>query len=88
MARHTARDVRGENRFEVLHALFDLGPSSRQELARHTGLSQATVTTLVGGFLAEGVPHIAAVERHAVAPRPLVIFVPFECPPGRGACRG
>lgn len=66
MARHTARDVRSENRFEVLHALFDLGPSSRQELARHTGLSQATVTTLVAGFLAEGVLHIAAVERNAV----------------------
>jgi predicted NBD/HSP70 family sugar kinase len=37
VARHTARDLRSENRFEVLHALFDLGPSSRQELARRTG---------------------------------------------------
>ncbi|MBZ3916283.1 ROK family transcriptional regulator [Streptomyces acidiscabies] len=66
MARHTARDLRGENRFAVLHALFDLGPSSRQELARHTGLSQATVTTLVGEFLAEGVLVIAARERGGV----------------------
>ncbi|GAA4061013.1 ROK family transcriptional regulator [Streptomyces shaanxiensis] len=66
MARHTVRDVRSENRFEVLHALFDLGPSSRQELARHTGLSLATVTTLAGEFLAEGVLRIAAVERNAV----------------------
>ncbi|MCL8011471.1 winged helix-turn-helix domain-containing protein [Streptomyces sp. AS02] len=60
------RDVRSENRFEVLHALLELGPSSRQELARHTGLSLATVTTLVGKFLAEGVLRIAAVERTAV----------------------
>ncbi|MFM9610388.1 ROK family transcriptional regulator [Streptomyces niveiscabiei] len=66
MARHTARDLRGENRFAVLHALFDLGPSSRQELARHTGLSQATVTTLVGEFLAQGVLVIAARERGGV----------------------
>ncbi|WP_319724611.1 ROK family transcriptional regulator [Streptomyces niveiscabiei] len=66
VARHTARDLRGENRFAVLHALFDLGPSSRQELARHTGLSQATVTTLVGEFLAEGVLVIAARERGGV----------------------
>ncbi|MEU6353518.1 ROK family protein [Streptomyces sp. NPDC047072] len=66
MARHSARDVRSENRFEVLHALFDLGPSSRQELARHTGLSQATVTTLAGEFLAEDVLRIAAVERKRV----------------------
>lgn len=66
MARHSARDVRSENRFEVLHALFDLGPSSRQELARHTGLSQATVTTLAGEFLAEDVLRIAAVERRTV----------------------
>ncbi|MET8975381.1 ROK family transcriptional regulator [Streptomyces sp. NPDC004539] len=66
MARHTARDLRSENRFEVLHALFDLGPSSRQELARHTGLSQATVATLVGQFLSEGVLTIAAKERSGV----------------------
>ncbi|MEX3100971.1 ROK family transcriptional regulator [Streptomyces sp. ST1015] len=66
VARHTARDLRGENRFAVLHALFDLGPSSRQELARHTGLSQATVTTLVGEFLAQGVLVIAARERGGV----------------------
>ena len=64
MARHTARDLRSENRFEVLHALFELGPSTRQELARHTGLSQATVATLVTEFLSGGVLHIAAVERN------------------------
>ncbi|SDN55135.1 Sugar kinase of the NBD/HSP70 family, may contain an N-terminal HTH domain [Streptomyces sp. cf386] len=84
MARHTARDLRSENRFEVLHALFDLGPSSRQELARHTGLSQATVTTLAGEFLAEGVLHIAAVERNAVG-RP---YERLTINPGRGRIVG
>ncbi|CAM5654024.1 ROK family transcriptional regulator OS=Streptomyces alboniger OX=132473 GN=CP975_27900 PE=3 SV=1 [Streptomyces alboniger] len=64
MARHTARDLRSENRFEVLHALFELGSSTRQELARHTGLSPATVATLVTEFLSEDVLHIATVERN------------------------
>ncbi|WP_246561557.1 ROK family transcriptional regulator [Streptomyces roseirectus] len=84
MARHTARDLRSENRFEVLHALFDLGPSSRQELARHTGLSQATVTTLVGEFLSEGVLTIAARERTGVG-RP---YDRLAIDPGRGRIVG
>lgn len=84
MARHTARDVRGENRFEVLRALFDLGASSRQELARHTGLSQATVTTLVGEFLSEGVLAIAARERGGVG-RP---YERLAIDPGRGRIVG
>ncbi|MFF4833348.1 ROK family transcriptional regulator [Streptomyces sp. NPDC001315] len=66
MARRTARDLRSENRFEVLHALFDVGPSTRQELARRTALSPATVATLVTEFLSEGVLHIATVERNTV----------------------
>lgn len=64
VARHTARDLRSENRFKVLQALFELGPSTRQELARHTGLSPATVATLVTEFLAEAVLRIASVERN------------------------
>jgi len=84
VARHTARDLRGENRFEVLHALFDLGPSSRQELARHTGLSQATVATLVGQFLAEGVLTITAKERPGVG-RP---YERLAIDPGRGRIVG
>ncbi|WP_416971145.1 ROK family protein [Streptomyces sp. 4F14] len=84
MARHTAQDLRSENRFAVLHALFDLGPSSRQELARHTGLSQATVTTLVGEFLAEGVLVITARERGGVG-RP---YERLAIDPGRGRIVG
>ncbi|MFF0156195.1 ROK family protein [Streptomyces sp. NPDC005263] len=44
--------------------MFELGPSTRQELARHTGLSPATVATLVTEFLSEDVLHIATVERN------------------------
>ncbi|MFF7067439.1 ROK family transcriptional regulator [Streptomyces pseudovenezuelae] len=64
MARRTARDLRSENRFEVLHALFEHGPSARQELARHTGLSPATVATIVTEFLSEGVLRVATVENN------------------------
>ncbi len=64
--RQTSRDLRNESRFEVLHALFALGPSTRQEISRHTGLSPATVATLVTQFLAEGVLRIAMVEQNTV----------------------
>jgi predicted NBD/HSP70 family sugar kinase len=63
--RQTSRDLRNESRFEVLHALFELGPSTRQEIARHTGLSTATVATLVTEFLSEGVLR-ATMERRTV----------------------
>jgi predicted NBD/HSP70 family sugar kinase len=64
--RQTSRDLRNESRFEVLHALFEVGPSTRQEIARHTGLSTATVATLVTEFLSEGVLRIATMERRTV----------------------
>jgi predicted NBD/HSP70 family sugar kinase len=66
MPRQTSRDLRNESRFEVLRALFELGPSTRQEIARHTRLSTATVATLVTEFLSEGVLRIAAMERRTV----------------------
>ncbi|MBO1330700.1 ROK family protein [Streptomyces sp. VRA16 Mangrove soil] len=66
MARRTARDLRNENRFEVLHALFERGPSTRQELTRHTGLSAATVATVVTEFVVEEVLEIATVEKNTV----------------------
>jgi predicted NBD/HSP70 family sugar kinase len=66
LARQTSRDLRNESRFEVLHALFSLGPSTRQEIAKHTGLSTATVATLVTQFMAEGVLRIATVEQNTV----------------------
>jgi predicted NBD/HSP70 family sugar kinase len=66
LPRQTSRDLRNESRFEVLHALFSLGPSTRQEIAKHTGLSTATVATLVTQFMAEGVLRIATVEQNTV----------------------
>lgn len=59
MARRTARDIRSESRFDVLHALFGLGPSTRLELARETGLSIATVSTIANELITEGVVRVA-----------------------------
>ena len=84
VSRRTARDLRNESRFEVLHALFELGPSTRQELARHTGLSTATVATLVTEFLSEGVLRIATVEQNSVG-RP---YERLTIDPGRGRIVG
>ncbi|MFF0271519.1 ROK family protein [Kribbella sp. NPDC004536] len=84
MPRQTSRDLRNESRFEVLHALFTLGPSTRQEIARHTGLSPATVATLVTQFLSEGVLRIATVEQNTVG-RP---YERLTIDPGRGRILG
>lgn len=84
MPRQTSRDLRNESRFEVLHALFELGPSTRQEIAQHTGLSTATVATLVTEFLAEGVLRIATLERRTVG-RP---YERLAIDPGRGRIVG
>ncbi|TDD27763.1 ROK family transcriptional regulator [Kribbella turkmenica] len=84
MPRQTSRDLRNESRFEVLHALFSLGPSTRQEIAKHTGLSTATVATLVTQFLAEGVLRIATVEQNTVG-RP---YERLSIDPDRGRILG
>jgi predicted ArsR family transcriptional regulator len=84
LPRQTSRDLRNESRFEVLHALFSLGPSTRQEIAKHTGLSTATVATLVTQFLAEGVLRIATVEQNTVG-RP---YERLSIDPDRGRILG
>lgn len=84
MPRQTSHDLRNESRFEVLHALFMLGPSTRQELTRHTGLSPATVATLVNEFLTAGVLRIATVERRTVG-RP---YERLSIDPARGRIVG
>ncbi|MEV5613709.1 ROK family transcriptional regulator [Streptomyces sp. NPDC052225] len=45
--RRTSRDIRTANRYEILRHVITESPVSRPELARLTGLSQATVATLV-----------------------------------------
>lgn len=55
MPRHTTRDLRHANRILVLRSLFFGGASSRVELAGRTHLSPATVGTVVGELLGNGV---------------------------------
>lgn len=54
-ARRTVRDLRRDNRTAVLRQLYFGGTTSRLEVARLTGLSPATVGTVVGELLHEGV---------------------------------
>ncbi|MFF4750234.1 ROK family transcriptional regulator [Streptomyces sp. NPDC002514] len=49
--KRTSRDIRTANRYEVLRQIIAESPASRQELAAATGLSLATVATLVGELL-------------------------------------
>lgn len=51
MPRQTARDLRQGHRALVLRSLFFDGATSRFGLAGRTGLSQATISTLVGELL-------------------------------------
>jgi predicted NBD/HSP70 family sugar kinase len=48
-------NLRDEGRVRVLRALQDSGRSSRSELITSTGLSRATITTLVADLIASGV---------------------------------
>jgi predicted NBD/HSP70 family sugar kinase len=51
----TVRDLRAGNRARVLRALYFDGPRSRHELAEATGLSQASVSNVVGELIADAV---------------------------------
>lgn len=42
------------NRGRVLQVLFDLGPTSRAELARHVGVNRATITGIIQPLIDEG----------------------------------
>jgi predicted NBD/HSP70 family sugar kinase len=46
--------MRAINRFAILHAIRDAGTVSRVDLARRTGLSQATVTGITAELIREG----------------------------------
>ncbi|WP_432036462.1 ROK family protein [Streptomyces cucumeris] len=52
--KRTSRDIRTANRYEVLRHVIAGSPVSRQHLAAATGLSLATVATLVGELLRLG----------------------------------
>jgi predicted NBD/HSP70 family sugar kinase/biotin operon repressor len=51
----SAPSLRASNRLRVIQALQVLGVTSRADVARHTGLSRSTVSTIVAGLQAEGV---------------------------------
>jgi predicted NBD/HSP70 family sugar kinase/biotin operon repressor len=50
----SAPSLRASNRLRVIQALQLLGVTSRADLARHTGLSRSTVSTIVAALQAEG----------------------------------
>lgn len=53
--RRTSRDIRSDSRLDVLHAVLSAGETTRNELAQATGLSAATVATVVGELLVDGI---------------------------------
>lgn len=55
MATKTSKDIRNESRFMVLRAVYSGGTVSRAQVAAETGLSPATVNTLVGELVHEGI---------------------------------
>lgn len=55
VARRTSRDIRSESRLDVLHAVLSAGETTRGAVAASTGLSAATVATVVGELIAEGI---------------------------------
>jgi predicted NBD/HSP70 family sugar kinase len=71
--RTTIRDVSRSNRSRVLRELYFRGPSSRPRLSRDTGLSAATVGTIVGDLCAEGIMLEAGLDEPQVG-RPSAIL--------------
>ena len=58
--------LREGNRKRIINALRERGVASRAELARITGLSRSTVSTIVGDLLEAGL----AIERDRRRPTP------------------
>jgi predicted NBD/HSP70 family sugar kinase len=54
LGNRTVRDLRRHNRSTLLSALYLGDPCSRQDLVGSTGLSQGTVSTVVGELVGEG----------------------------------
>ena len=54
MPGHSLDDLRAANRRAVTSALSDMGPMSRADLARATGLSATTVSSLVNALVEDG----------------------------------
>ena len=73
----TVRDLRRGNRSVLLTKLFTEGSCSRQELSRATGLSQATVSNVIGELIADGiVAEAGLVDSDGGRPRTLLRIDP------------
>jgi predicted NBD/HSP70 family sugar kinase len=75
--RTTVRDMRRANRSVLLTKLYRDGPLSRHDLVQSTALSQASVSTLVGELIDEGlVEEAGQVESDGGRPRVLLRVAP------------
>ncbi|MGW0737503.1 ROK family protein [Streptomyces sp. NPDC002851] len=75
--KRTSRDIRTANRYQVLRQFIAHSPTSRQELAAATGLSLATVATLVGELAGLGmVTEVGFADSDGGRPRGLVALDP------------
>ena len=81
MATKTSKDIRNESRFMVLRTVYARGTVTRAEVSSETGLSPATVTTLVGELVDEGVLREAG-QISSQGGRPTSTF---QANPARGA---
>lgn len=71
--RRTVRDLRRHNRSVLLSSLYLGEPQSRQDLGRSSGLSQGTVSNVVGELLEEGlVVEAGLVDSDGGRPRTLL----------------
>jgi predicted NBD/HSP70 family sugar kinase len=79
------RSLRELNRLRVLEVVRERGDVSRAEIARHTGLSRSTVSSLIGELQRDGVVVERATGSSAQAGRPPVLLA---LDPGAGAVVG
>jgi predicted NBD/HSP70 family sugar kinase len=75
--KRTVRDLRRDNRAAILRRLYFDAPLSRQELARDTGLSNGSISNVVGELVAEGVVEEAgSVDSDGGRPRVMLKVAP------------
>src|SRR5437870_1107180 len=71
--KQTVRDLRRHNRSVLLSTLYLADPQSRQDLSQVTGLSQGTVSNVVGELIDEGlVVEAGMVDSDGGRPRTLL----------------
>src|SRR5699024_6468784 len=81
VAAKSSKDIRNESRFMVLRTVYARHTVTRAQISAETGLSPATVTTLVGALVEQGVLREAG-QVSSQGGRPTATF---QANPGRGA---